>query len=54
MEGAHGKADYWLPIKPGTETALMLARMNVLISENHMTASTWKSGPRALTSWLLT
>lgn len=27
------KADYWLPIKPGTDTALMLAWMNVLISE---------------------
>ena len=28
------KADYWLPIKPGTDTALMLAWMNVLISES--------------------
>jgi thiosulfate reductase/polysulfide reductase chain A len=28
------KADYWLPIKPGTDTALLLAWMNVLISEN--------------------
>ena len=28
------KADYWLPIKPGTDTALMLAFMNVLITEN--------------------
>ena len=28
------KADYWLPVKPGTDTALMLAWMNVLISEN--------------------
>jgi thiosulfate reductase/polysulfide reductase chain A len=27
------KADYWLPIKPGADTALLLAWMNVLISE---------------------
>lgn len=28
------KADYWLPIKPGTDTALLLAWMNVLVTEN--------------------
>lgn len=28
------KADYWLPIKPGTDTALLLAWINVLITEN--------------------
>jgi thiosulfate reductase/polysulfide reductase chain A len=27
------KADYWLPIKPGTNTALLLAWINVLINE---------------------
>ncbi len=30
---AAGKADYWLPIKPGTDTALLLAWINVLINE---------------------
>ena len=28
------KADYWLPIKPGTDTALLLSWMNVIIGEN--------------------
>lgn len=28
------KADHWLPVKPGTDTALLLAWIHVLISEN--------------------
>lgn len=31
---AASKADWWLPIKPGTDLALLLAWMTVLISEN--------------------
>jgi thiosulfate reductase/polysulfide reductase chain A len=30
---AAAKADYWLPIKPGTDTALLLAWINVIITE---------------------
>ena len=30
---AASKADYWLPIKPGTDTALMLAWMKVMVDE---------------------
>jgi thiosulfate reductase/polysulfide reductase chain A len=31
---AAGKATYWLPIKPGTDMALILAWINIIISEN--------------------
>jgi thiosulfate reductase / polysulfide reductase chain A len=31
---AASKAKYWLPIKPGTDIALLLAWMNVLVTEN--------------------
>jgi thiosulfate reductase/polysulfide reductase chain A len=31
---AASKADWWLPIKPGTDLALLLAWTNILISEN--------------------
>jgi len=31
---AAGKAKYWLPIKPGTDMALLLAWMNVLVTED--------------------
>lgn len=31
---AAGKARYWLPIKPGTDIALLLAWMHVIIAEN--------------------
>ena len=31
---AASKSDYWLPIKPGTDIALLLAWMNVLINED--------------------
>ena len=30
---AASKADMWLPIKPGTDTALLLAWINVLVTE---------------------
>ncbi len=31
---AAGKADYWLPIKPGADLALLLAWMHVIVEEN--------------------
>ena len=35
---AAGKARYWLPIKPGTDIALLLAWMNVILEENRYDA----------------
>ena len=35
---AAGKAKYWLPIKPGTDIALLLAWMNVIIGEGRYDA----------------
>jgi thiosulfate reductase/polysulfide reductase chain A len=45
------KADYWLPIKPGTDTALLLAWANVLIADNlidRVYLDKWASGFDAL------
>jgi thiosulfate reductase/polysulfide reductase chain A len=45
------KADYWLPIKPGTDTALLLAWINVLITEHRYDAdyiAQWAQGFDAL------
>jgi thiosulfate reductase/polysulfide reductase chain A len=41
------KADHWLPIRPGTDTALLLAWMNVLIAEefvDHEFIERWTTG----------
>jgi thiosulfate reductase/polysulfide reductase chain A len=45
------KADFWLPIKPGTDTALLLAWMNVLVTEGLVDREyldRWASGYDAL------
>jgi thiosulfate reductase/polysulfide reductase chain A len=44
---AAAKADHWLPIKPGTDTALLLAWINVLITEDrydHDYIDRWANG----------
>ena len=48
---AASKARYWLPIKPGTDIALLLAWMNVILGgEARTTPSTSRSTPSASTS----
>ena len=50
---AAGKADYWLPIKPGTDTALLLAWINVLLTEEAYDAAyiaEWAEGLEELTA----
>ncbi len=50
---AAGKADHWLPIKPGTDTALLLAWINVLTTEELFDAAyldEWAEGLDELTS----
>jgi len=52
-----GKADYWLPIKPGTDTALLLAWINVLITENRFDQeyiSEWANGLDQLSAHVAT
>lgn len=47
------KADHWLPIRPGTDTALLLAWMHVLITEERFDAdyvSRWTTGFDRLSS----
>lgn len=53
LSTAASKADIWLPIKPGTDTALLLAWINVLISEGLYDAeyvAEWANGFDALAS----
>ncbi len=38
---AAGKAKHYLPIKPGTDLALLLAWMNVLVARGSTTRTTW-------------
>lgn len=51
------KADHWLPIKPGTDTALLLAWANVLITENLIDRDfidAWTTGFDALSKHVAT
>ena len=44
---AAARADHWLPIKPGTDTALLLAWINVIITENRFDSAyldEWANG----------
>ncbi|MEN8238510.1 MAG: molybdopterin-dependent oxidoreductase [Actinomycetota bacterium] len=50
---AAAKADHWLPIKPGTDTALLLAWINVLITEERYDRAyidEWANGIDELTA----
>ncbi|MFV9672748.1 MAG: molybdopterin-containing oxidoreductase family protein [Acidimicrobiia bacterium] len=52
FSSAAAKADYWLPIKPGTDTALLLAWINVLITEDRFDRAyidEWATGLDELT-----
>jgi anaerobic selenocysteine-containing dehydrogenase len=49
------KADYWLPLKPGTDTALLLAWLNVFITEELYDKSfvaEWTNGFDKLTAYV--
>jgi thiosulfate reductase/polysulfide reductase chain A len=53
FSSAAAKADHWLPIKPGTDTALLLGWINVLITEDrydHAYVKTWANGIDELTA----
>ena len=53
---AAAKADYWLPIKPGTDTALLLAWMNVLITERRYDEAyiaEWAEGLEELSNYIV-
>ncbi|MEN8041309.1 MAG: molybdopterin-dependent oxidoreductase [Actinomycetota bacterium] len=52
FSSAAAKADHWLPIKPGTDTALLLAWINVLITEelfDRAYIDEWANGLEELT-----
>lgn len=47
QEGLGAHADYWLPVRPGTDTALALAFLNVIIGEDlydHDFVENWTTG----------
>ena len=47
LEGLGSKADVWLPIRPGTDCALALACLNVIIGEDlydHEFTDNWCNG----------
>ena len=47
QEGLGAHADYWLPVRPGTDTALALAFLNIIIGEDlydHDFVENWTTG----------